>query len=210
MSIKSDIKKYWPLLMANGVYYLCTGLSEAVIGKEVYAILSPRLISLQSIIGWGGGIVLGLAWSKWNKKMFPLLIPMFLMQIIASVLYFIYAEATLNMFIFWFLGLGMYIFFGGLADKIFDGAVSWFFKKSSERASYDNLIDMVSCVAGFSGYVLSMIYVPSLRMAIFFSFLATFFWCFGVLIYSFANKNKLKDDDFSERESIDVWTQNNS
>ena len=59
MSIKSDIKKYWPLLMANGVYYLCTGLSEAVIGKEVYAILSPRLISLQSIIGWGGGIVLG-------------------------------------------------------------------------------------------------------------------------------------------------------
>ena len=105
MSIKSDIKKYWPLLMANGVYYLCTGLSEAVIGKEVYAILSPRLISLQSIIGWGGGIVLGLAWSKWNKKMFPLLIPMFLMQIIASVLYFIYAEATLNMFIFWVLGL---------------------------------------------------------------------------------------------------------
>lgn len=103
MSIKSDIKKYWPLLMANGVYYLCTGLSEAVIGKEVYAILSPRLISLQSIIGWGGGIVLGLAWSKWNKKMFPLLIPMFLMQIIASVLYFIYAEATLNMFIFWVL-----------------------------------------------------------------------------------------------------------
>ena len=189
MSIKSDIKKYWPLLMANGVYYLCTGLSEAVIGKEVYAILSPRLISLQSIIGWGGGIVLGLAWSKWNKKMFPLLIPMFLMQIIASVLYFIYAEATLNMFIFWFLGLGMYIFFGGLADKIFDGAVS--------------------CVAGFSGYVLSMIYVPSLRMAIFFSFLATFFWCFGVLIYSFANKNKLKDDDFSERK-IDVGTQNNS
>ena len=210
MSIKSDIKKYWPLLMANGVYYLCTGLSESVIGKEVYAILSPRLISLQSIIGWGGGIVLGLAWSKWNKKMFPLLIPMFLMQIIASVLYFIYAEATLNMFIFWVLGLGMYIFFGGLADKIFDGAVSWFFKKSSERASYDNLIDMVSCVAGFSGYVLSMIYVPSLRMAIFFSFLATFFWCFGVLIYSFANKNKLKDDDFSERESIDVGTQNNS
>lgn len=209
MSIKSDIKKYWPLLMANGVYYLCTGLSEAVIGKEVYAILSPRLISLQSIIGWGGGIVLGLAWSKWNKKMFPLLIPMFLMQIIASVLYFIYAEATLNMFIFWVLGLGMYIFFGGLADKIFDGAVSWFFKKPSERASYDNLIDMVSCVAGFSGYVLSMIYVPSLRMAIFFSFLATFFWCFGVLIYSFANKNKLKDDDFSERE-IDVGTQNNS
>ena len=98
--------------MANGVYYLCTGLSEAVIGKEVYAILSPRLISLQSIIGWGGGIVLGLAWTKWNKKMFPLLIPMFLMQIIASVLYFIYAEATLNMFIFWVLGLGMYIFFG--------------------------------------------------------------------------------------------------
>ena len=37
MSIKSDIKKFWPLLMANGVYYLCTGLSEAVIGKEVYA-----------------------------------------------------------------------------------------------------------------------------------------------------------------------------
>lgn len=190
-----DIKKVWPILMANIVYYLCTGLSESVIGKEVYSILSPRLISLQTVIGWGGGIVLGLAWSKWGKKMLPLLIPMFSLQIIASVVYFVYSEATLNMFVFWVLGLGMYIFFGGLADKVFDGAVSWFFKKSEDRASYDNLIDMASCIAGFSGYFVSMIYVPSLRMAILFNFMATFFWCLGILIYGLTHKQELRDEE---------------
>ena len=43
------------------------------------------------------------------------------MQAVASVLYFVYSEATLNMFIFWILSMGMYIFFGGISDKIFEG-----------------------------------------------------------------------------------------
>lgn len=198
MTLIQDSKRFWPILMANAFYYLFTGMSESVIGKHVYEILPPQLISLQTVIGWGGGILLGLAWSKWGKRMLPLLIPMFTMQIIASVLYFIYSEATLNIFIFWVLGLGMYIFFGGLADKIFDGACAWFFKKSEDRASYDNLIDMVCCITGFSGYLISMIYVPSLRMAILFNFLATFFWCLGVLIYSIQHKSDLDLDKIKE------------
>lgn len=114
------------------------------------------------------------------------------MQLISSIIYFIYSEATLNMFIFWILGLGMYIFFGGIADKVFEGAKAWFFKQSEERASYDNLIDMLFCITGFAGYFISMIYVPSLRMAILFNFLATFFWCFGILIYSLKHRRELK------------------
>ena len=93
------------------------------------------------------------------------------MQAAASVLYFVYSEATLNMFIYWVLSMGMYIFFGGISDKIFEGAKAWFFKKSEERASYDNLIDMTGSIAGFAGYFLAMLYVPSLRMAIFFNFI---------------------------------------
>ena len=131
---------------------------------------------------------------RFGKKMFPLLIPIFALQMIASVIYFIYAEATLNMFIFWVISMGMYIFFGGLADKIFEGACAWFFKKSEDRASFDNLEDMVACITGFSGYFISMIYVPNLRMAILFNFLATFSWCLGVLIYSISHKGALELD----------------
>ncbi len=54
MALIKDIKYYAPLLLSDGFYYLFTGLSASVINKEVYAVLSPRLISLQSIIGWGG------------------------------------------------------------------------------------------------------------------------------------------------------------
>lgn len=187
-----DIKKYFPLLASDGIYYLFTGLSASVINKEIYAVLSPRLISLQNIIGWGGGILLGFMWSRWNKRLLPLMLPFFMMQAVASVLYFVYSEATLNMFIFWVLSMGMYIFFGGISDKIFEGAKAWFFKKSEERASYDNLIDMTGSIAGFSGYFISMIYVPSLRMAIFFSFLATFFWCLGIIVYTISHKGELK------------------
>ena len=190
-----DIKKYFPLLASDGIYYLFTGLSASVINKEIYAVLSPRLISLQNIIGWGGGILLGFMWSKWNKRLLPLMLPLFLMQAVASVLYFVYSEATLNMFIFWVLSMGMYIFFGGISDKIFEGAKAWFFKKSEERASYDNLIDMTGSIAGFSGYFISMIYVPSLRMAIFFSFLATFFWCLGIISYTIMHKTELKTEN---------------
>ena len=195
MALLQDIKKYWPLLLADGVYYLFTGLSAAVITKEVYAILSPRLISLQSIIGWGGGVLLGFMWSRWNKKLLPLMLPFFLMQATASVLYFIYSEATLNMFIFWVISMGMYIFFGGISDKIFEGAKAWFFKKSEARASYDNLIDMTGSIAGFAGYFLAMLYVPSLRMAIFFNFIATFFWCLGIIWYTIQHKSELKDEE---------------
>ena len=187
-----DIKKYFPLLASDGIYYLFTGLSASVINKEIYAVLSPRLISLQNIIGWGGGILLGFMWSRWNKRLLPLMLPFFMMQAVASVLYFVYSETTLNMFIFWVLSMGMYIFFGGISDKIFEGAKAWFFKKSEERASYDNLIDMTGSIAGFSGYFISMIYVPSLRMAIFFSFLATFFWCLGIISYPIMHKIELK------------------
>ena len=181
MSLIADSKKYWPLLCADGFYYLFTGLSAAVINKEVYAILSPRLISLQSIIGWGGGVLLGFMWSRWNKKLLPLMLPFFLMQAAASILYFIYSEATLNMFIFWVISMGMYIFFGGISDKIFEGAKAWFFKKSEARASFDNLIDMSGTIAGFLGYLIALVYVPSLRMAIFFNFIATFFYCLGII-----------------------------
>ena len=190
-----DIKKYFPLLAADGIYYLFTGLSASVINKEIYAVLSPRLISLQNIIGWGGGVLLGFMWSRWNKRLLPLMLPFFMMQAVASVLYFVYSEATLNMFIFWVLSMGMYIFFGGISDKIFEGAKAWFFKKSEERASYDNLIDMTGSIAGFSGYFISMIYVPSLRMAIFFSFLATFFWCLGIISYTIMHKIELKTEN---------------
>ena len=199
MSLLADSKKYWPLLLSNGVYYLFTGLSAAVINKEIYAVLSPRLISLQSIIGWGGGVLLGFMWSHWNKKLLPLMLPFFALQAAASVLYFIYSEATLNMFIFWIISMGMYIFFGGISDKIFEGAKAWFFKKSEARASYDNLIDMTGSIAGFAGYFLAMIYVPSLRMAIFFNFIATFFWCLGIIWYTLRHKDDLKD---SENNSI--------
>ena len=197
MSLLSDVKKYWSLLMADGVYYLFTGLSAAVINKEIYSVLSPRLISLQNIIGWGGGMLLGFMWSKWNKKLLPLMLPFFLMQAAASVLYFVYSEATLNMFIYWVLSMGMYIFFGGISDKIFEGAKAWFFKKSEDRASYDNLIDMTGSISGFVGYFLAMIYVPSLRMAIFFSFIATFTWCLGIIWYTLQHKNELKDEEKS-------------
>lgn len=191
MSLLSDSKNYWPLLVADGVYYLFTGLSAAVINKEVYAVLSPRLISLQSIIGWGGGVLLGFMWSKWNKRLLPLMLPFFMLQSVASIFYFIYSEATLNMFIFWVISMGMYVFFGGISDKIFEGAKAWFFKKSEERASYDNLIDMTGSIAGFAGYFLAMIYVPSLRMAIFFNFIATFFWCTGIIWYTLRHKTDL-------------------
>ena len=79
------------------------------------------------------GILLGFMWSKWNKRLLPLMLPFFMMQAVASVLYFVYSEATLNMFIFWILSMGMYIFFGGISDKIFEGAKAWFFKKSTEN-----------------------------------------------------------------------------
>lgn len=194
MSIISDSKRFWPILMANGLYYLLAGMSEAVIAKEVYAVLSPRLISLQSIIGWGGGILLGMAWSRWGKKLFPLLIPMHLAQMVASVAYLIYTEATMNILVYWILGQGMYIFLGGLADKIFDGACAWFFKKPEDRASIDNLEDMVACFAGFLGYFISIIYVPHIRMAIFLKFLATFSWCLGLLIYTVSHKSELELD----------------
>ena len=46
------------------------------------------------------------------------MLPFFLMQAAASVLYFVYSEATLNMFIFWVISMGMYVFFGGISDKI--------------------------------------------------------------------------------------------
>ena len=200
MSLLQDVKKYLPLLISDGAYYLFTGLSAAVINKEVYAILSPRLISLQSIIGWGGGVLLGFMWSRWNKKLLPLMLPFFLMQAIASVLYFFYSEATLNMFIFWVISMGMYIFFGGISDKIFEGAKAWFFKKSEARASYDNLIDMTGSIAGFAGYFLAMLYVPSLRMAIFFNFLATFLWCLGIIWYTLRHRGDLIEDDLKAEE----------
>lgn len=190
--IFSDAKKYLPLLLSYGLYYFFTGLSSSVIYKETTAVLSPRLISLQNIISWAGGILLGLAWSKWNTKLIPLMTPLFILQMAASVAYFIYSEITLNMFIFWVLSLVMYVFFIGLADKIFECARAWFFKKSEERASYDNLIDMVSCVTGFSGYIVSIFYVPSLRAAVLFSFLATFSWCAGILVYNFTHKIEIK------------------
>ena len=193
MSLLQDIKKYAPLLIADGVYYLFTGLSAAVINKEIYSILSPRLISLQSIIGWGGGVLLGFMWSRWNKKLLPLMLPFFALQASASIFYFIYSEATLNMFIFWVISMGMYVFFGGISDKIFEGAKAWFFKKSEDRASYDNLIDMTGSISGFAGYCLAMIYVPSLRMAILFNFIATFTWCAGIILYTVKHRDDLKN-----------------
>lgn len=195
MNLVNDAKRCAPLLLADCFYYLFTALSASVINKEVYAVLSPRLISLQSIIGWGGGVLLGLMWSKWNSRLLPLMIPFFAMQAAASVLYFVYSQATLNMFIFWILSMGMYIFFGGISDKIFEGAKAWFFKKSEERASYDNLIDMAGSISGFAGYVVSMMYVPSLRAAVFFSFLATFLYCICVLYYALKHKNQLKTEN---------------
>ncbi|MCR5761749.1 MAG: hypothetical protein K6G00_00025 [Treponema sp.] len=190
-----DFKKYSLLILADGFYYLFTALSASVINKEVFAILSPRLISLQNIIGWGGGILLGFMWSKWNKKLLPFMLPFFALQAVASILYFLYSEATLNMFIFWILSLGMYICFGGISDKIFEGAKAWFFKKSEDRASYDNLIDMTGSVSGCAGYVLSVIYVPSLRMAILLNFLATFLYCTGILCYTIMHKTELKAEN---------------
>ena len=198
MSLLQDVKKYAPLLLADGVYYLFTGLSAAVINKEIYSILSPRLISLQSIIGWGGGVLLGFMWSRWNKRLLPLMLPFFALQATASIFYFIYSEATLNMFIFWVISMGMYIFFGGISDKIFEGAKAWFFKQSEARASYDNLISMTGSISGFSGYLLAMIYVPSLRMAIFFNFIATFTWCVGIIWYTIQHKSDLKDEEKSK------------
>ena len=193
MSLIADSKKYWPLLLSDGVYYLFTGLSAAVINKEVYSILSPRLISLQSIIGWGGGVLLGFMWSRWNKKLLPLMLPFFALQATASIFYFIYSEATLNMFIFWVISMGMYVFFGGISDKIFEGAKAWFFKKSEDRASYDNLIDMTGSISGFAGYFLAMLYVPSLRIAILFNFIATFTWCAGIILYTVKHRDDLKN-----------------
>ena len=121
------------------------------------------------------------------------MLPFFLLQAAASILYFIYSEATLNMFIFWVISMEMYIFFGGISDKIFEGAKAWFFKKSEARASFDNLIDMSGTIAGFLGYLIALVYVPSLRMAIFFNFIATFFYCLGIIWYTLRHKDELKD-----------------
>lgn len=71
MSLISDSKRYWPLLMANALYYLFTGMSESVIAKHVYELLSPRLISLQTVIGWGGALPWALPGPALARKCFP-------------------------------------------------------------------------------------------------------------------------------------------
>ena len=51
---------------------------------------------------------------------------------------------------------------------------------------------MTGSIAGFAGYALSMLYVPSVRMAIFFSFLATFLYCAGVIAYAVRHRGALQ------------------
>lgn len=195
-----EVGNVWPLLVANISYYLGMGISEAVVWQEIYAVLSPRLISLNSAIGWSVGIFLGFLWSRYGKKLLKFLIPLHLAQLIIYFIFFVYFEASLNMFMFWLLGLLMFMFIGGLCDKIFECACAWFFKKSEERASYDNLEAMASCLSGCLGNLIAVAYVPSLRMAIFFNFIATFLYCLFVLIYAIPRKKILKTPDDVEEE----------
>lgn len=190
-----DIGQVWPLLTANILYYLGMGVSSAVTEQEIYAVLSPRLISLNSAIGWSVGILLGFLWSKFGKNLLKFLIPLHIAQLVLYSIFFVYFETSLNMFMFWLLGLMNYIFLGGICDKIFECACAWFFKKSEERASYDNLEAMASCLSGCLGNLIAVAYVPSLRMAIFFNWIATFLYCFFVLLYAFPRKMLLKKPD---------------
>lgn len=195
MHLFRDIKSVWPLLVANICYYIFIGMAEAVIWQKFYEILSPRLISLNSAIGWAVGIFLGLAWSKWGNKLLKFLIPLHLAQLIIYSVMFIYFEASLNMFMFWLLGLLLFITIGGLCDKICLCSYSWFFRKPEERSSYDNLEAMASCISGCAGYLIAVAYVPSLRMAIFYNFLGTFLYCLFVLVYSVPRRKILIHPD---------------
>lgn len=202
-NLKADIKRCWPLLLGNILYFLTMNLSSAVIWGKIYEIVSPRLISLQTATGWLMGVLLGLAWEKWNKKMLPLLIPFHFVQMIFYVLFFIYAEATQNIFVYWCIGFFQYTMIGVFCDKIYSCATAFFFKKPEERASFDNLENTSICISSCLGALIGVAYVPGLRMAIFFDLFSTFIWSVLVLIYAVPRKKYwLLDEPVTEENNL--------
>lgn len=200
--LAKDLKKMWPLLLGDIFYYVVKGMAEAVLWKEIYEVVDVRLISLQSALGWGIGLVLGMAWIKWGKKLLRLLIPLHAIQIVFYIIYFVYNEATLNIFMFWLIGFMNYIFLGAVADKVYLCASYWFFKDSKERSSFENFEDMAQCLSACVGSLIAVVYVPPLRVAMFCDFISMFVWCVLVLYFSIPRRQVLYEVDPEEPEKI--------
>lgn len=201
-SLKKDLKKMWPLLLGNIIFFVMTSMAANVIWAEFYEIVPIRLINLQTGIGWGMGILLGFIWARFSKRLLRFLIPWHMAWIVFAVIYLIFAETNDNMFIYWAIGFFQYTFIGVVCDKLYECAEAWFFKKSEERASFDNLEAMAICISNCLGSLIGVIYVPSLKVAIVLDIVSNAIWSVLVLYFVFPIRNRLKNPDSFDQEQI--------
>lgn len=192
LNVHPDSNQIWILtsLFLSGL--LITYIHPAIV-KEIYSSLPAEWIAFESLASSIAGLVVGILWQKSIRR-----------GVIKYFLIFAVSESVLGCLLGIFLTFVYYdVWIFAIASLVYSAFITTFVSKcimafkaklwiEKEREIYDNnqsIIAGIVCIIGFS---MALLFMPSLKLAIFIWALCCIIDDIGWCIVYLKNKNELK------------------
>ena len=192
LNVHPDSNQIWILtsLFLSGL--LITYIHPAIV-KEIYSSLPAEWIAFESLASSIAGLVVGILWQKTIRR-----------GVIKYFLIFAISESVLGCLLGLFLTFVYYdVWIFAIASLVYSAFITTFVSKcimafkaklwvERERETYDNnqsIIAGIVCIIGFS---MALLFMPSLKLAIFIWALCCIIDDIGWCIVYIKNKNELK------------------
>lgn len=192
LNVHPDSNQIWILtsLFLSGL--LITYIHPAIV-KEIYSSLPAEWIAFESLASSIAGLVVGILWQKTIRR-----------GVIKYFLIFAVSESVLGCLLGLFLTFVYYdVWIFAIASLVYSAFITTFVSKcimafkaklwvERERETYDNnqsIIAGIVCIIGFS---MALLFMPSLKLAIFIWALCCIIDDIGWCIVYIKNKNELK------------------
>ena len=176
---------------------LCSYISPVII-KDIYTKLPSEWIAFESLVGSISGFLISIFWRDTIRK-----------QVIKKFLTLVIGETVCGILVCAYLLLIDYnIWVLAIAQLIYTTFITSFVCKcimvfksklwnNKDRETYDNNIEIVSCLTSILGYLIAILAEPDIHLAIFLWGIAYLVDDIGWAIVYFKNKELLVKDESS-------------
>ena len=176
---------------------LCSYISPVII-KDIYTKLPSEWIAFESLVGSISGFLISIFWRDTIRRQ---AIKKFLTLVIGETVcgILICAYSLLIDYIIWVLAIAQLIYTTFITSFVCKCIMVFKSKlwNNKDRETYDNNIELVSCLTSILGYLIAILAEPDIHLAIFLWGIAYLVDDIGWAIVYFKNKELLSKDESS-------------
>lgn len=191
------------LLIGNSISDAMIALAWTVMHKELYSIVSSKLIALEQLLVCVAVMAVSAYWENiqaWMEKYF---VAIELWESVLNTAYCVWFLFQWNPYVYFFADLFYFIIIGSVLYKTAGTCYTKLFKDSQDRVNADSAFEFFTSLARISGFGIGIFFSPGIKTCIVLFMVGDLIRTAG-RVWTFKGKKPEKTKEFPEQLELNL------